>query len=71
MFTHTGIVSASHWLNTRTVNMRQTKTMWITESGEKFRKSTGSLVGGGIWDHSKLDLDSIKEIENEEKNVRN
>lgn len=70
MFTHTGNVGAGHWLNTRTVKMRQTKTMWITESGEKFRKSTGSLIGGGIWALTKLDLDSIKEITNEEANFR-
>lgn len=61
MFTHTGNVFAGHWLNTKTVNMRQTKTMWITENGDKFRKSTGSLIGGGIWCLTKLDLNSIKE----------
>lgn len=60
--THTGIVS-SHWIKSRPVELRETKTFWIEKGGNKYRKATGSLVGGDSWACTSLKLESIKEIQ--------
>lgn len=58
--THEGIVSECY--RPRKVRLRQTSTMWISETGRKFRKSTGAATGSGVWSAYRLDLDSIREL---------
>ncbi|MEQ9971407.1 hypothetical protein ABRP72_19775 [Pectobacterium carotovorum] len=48
------------------VRLRETSTMWISESGHRFRKSTGAAVGSGVWSSRRLDLSSIREIQPDE-----
>lgn len=45
---------------TRSIKLRETKTLWISESGEKFRKSTGVRIGNGPFDTTRLVLSSVK-----------
>lgn len=64
-FTHKGKVGSA-W-GKRAVNLRETKCFWISESGEKFRKTSGSRVGNSAWDYTKLDLNSITEIDHDKQ----
>ncbi|EEB1617603.1 TPA: hypothetical protein MPK85_004706 [Salmonella enterica] len=48
------------------VRLRETKTMWISESGHRFRKTTGAAVGSGVWSSHRLELSSIREIQPDE-----
>ncbi|MEQ9883173.1 hypothetical protein ABRP83_13455 [Pectobacterium brasiliense] len=48
------------------VRLRETSTMWISESGHRFRKSTGAAVGSGVWSSRRLDLSSIRDIQPDE-----
>jgi len=41
------------------VNLRETKTMWITEKGSRFNKKTLSLVGE-YWPLYKLQSEPVK-----------
>lgn len=66
-FTHTGSVNTGRW-HSRSVKLRQTKMFWISEIGEKFRKSSGYRAGSDAWDATKLDLNSIQEIANDQPN---
>ncbi|MEL7630907.1 hypothetical protein AAGW04_18190 [Pectobacterium aroidearum] len=59
--THEGIISECY--SPRLARLRETKTMWISESGMRFRKSTGAAVGSGVWSSHRLDLKSIKELQ--------
>lgn len=38
-------------------------TQWVSECGLRFRKSTGAVVGSGVWSTNRLDLNSIREIQ--------
>lgn len=44
----------------RSVKLRETKTMWIAENGERFRKSTGSRIRNTSFDTTRLILSSIE-----------
>ena len=58
-YTHSGIVlSLTGKLR---VKLRETKTMWISPSGQRFRKGAGFIVGD-TYPHNQLDLNSIKEL---------
>lgn len=58
--THEGTMTYCY--RPRQVRLRETKTMWISESGHRFRKSTGAAIGSGVWGSHRLDLSSIREI---------
>ncbi|WP_261149746.1 MULTISPECIES: hypothetical protein [Serratia] len=62
--THEGTMTYCY--RPRQVRLRETKTMWISESGHRFRKSTGAAVGSGVWSSHRLDLSSIREIRPDE-----
>lgn len=59
--THVGTISECY--KPRQSRLRETKTMWISESGLRFRKSTGAAVGSSVWSSHRLDLKSIREIQ--------
>ncbi len=65
VFTHKGRVRQV-W-GSASVKFRETKCFWISEAGEKFRKTTGSRVGNGTWDCTRLDLNSITEIDHDKQ----
>lgn len=62
-FTHTG--RASNRLSNigRLVKLRETKIFWISESGEKFRKGSGSRTNDGPFSTTILDLRSVKPLD--------
>jgi hypothetical protein len=66
-FTHTGIIRGYDARTSdkyrRTMLLRETKNFWVTQFGTKYRKLTGQ--GTGEWPMFCLDLESIKEIEND------
>lgn len=62
--THKGMISECY--RPREVRLRETKTQWISECGQRFRKSTGAAVGSGVWSSHRLDLNSIREIQHDE-----
>ena len=62
-FTHKGVVQTGHWSTERTVKLRETKTLWVDDDGKKFRKATGSLVGGSFWNTTRLKINTIVPIE--------
>lgn len=64
LMTHVGIISECY--TPRESRLRETKTMWISESGRRFRKTTGAAVGSGVWSSHRLDLKSIREIQPDE-----
>lgn len=64
-FTHKGKVGRV-W-GSGTVKLRETKCFWISETGEKFRKTSGSRVGNGSWDCTRLELNSITEINHDQQ----
>jgi hypothetical protein len=50
------------------VNLRETKTMWITESGTKFSKKTLCVAGCGDWPLYELQPEPTrKEIHNDNR----
>jgi|GEM_PF-6955791 len=59
--THEGIMT--EYYRPRQVRLRETRTMWISECGRRFRKSTGIATGSGAWSPYRLDLSSIREIQ--------
>lgn len=59
--THKGIMT--EFYRPRLVRLRETRTMWISECGRRFRKSTGIATGSGVWSPYRLDLSSIREIQ--------
>lgn len=58
VFKYQGEVGQNY--GTRSVKLRETKTLWVSETGEKFRKSTGSRIGNGPFDTTRLILASVK-----------
>ncbi|EOE7356143.1 TPA: hypothetical protein ACKFMW_004295 [Enterobacter hormaechei] len=68
--THEGIITECYM--PRQVRLRETKTMWVSECGLRFRKSTGAAVGSGVWSANRLDLSSIRAIQlNQNKGSKN
>lgn len=67
MFTHKGYIvgndnrTPAGWR--RLVSLRETKTFWIDKTGNKYRKANGSQVGIGKWAVSRLDVETIVEME--------
>ncbi|MFB6412780.1 hypothetical protein [Edwardsiella piscicida] len=58
-YTHSGVVlSLTGKLR---VKLRETRTMWITPSGQRFRKGHGFIVGA-TYPHDQLDMNSIEEL---------
>lgn len=62
--THEGIITEHY--RPRQVRLHETKTQWLSECGERFRKSTGAAVGSGVWSSHRLDLRSIRKIQSDE-----
>lgn len=62
--THEGIISECY--RPRLSRLRETKTIWISESGRRFIKITGAEVGSGIWSSHRLNLTSIRKIQPED-----
>jgi len=59
---HTGIVKGADDTKGYKVKIRETKTLWITSTGCRYRKSDGSPTPYNIWNTYFLDLSSIKPI---------
>ena len=59
--THVGIITECY--RPREVRLRETATLWVSECGLRFRKSTGAAAGSGVWSANRLDLKSIREIQ--------
>lgn len=62
-FTHTGRVYNRLSKRGRLVKIRETKMFWISESGEKFRKGSGTRTNDGPFSTTILDLRSVKALE--------
>lgn len=58
VFKYKGRVDQNY--GSRLVKLRETKTLWVSETGEKFRKSTGSRIGNGPFDTTCLILSSVR-----------
>lgn len=62
--THVGIITECY--QPREVRLRETRTLWVSECGLRFRKTTGAEVRSGVWSANRLDLKSIREIQSGE-----
>ena len=63
-YTHSGIVLSL--TGKFRVKLRETRTMWISSSGQRFRKGAGFIVGDTYPRHQ-LGLSSIKELAEDDK----
>jgi hypothetical protein len=59
--THTGRIEHSI-IGKRVVRLRATKAYWLTEHGEKFRKSDGKAPGSYSTSRWTLKLETLKPI---------
>jgi len=68
MFTHEGYVVGCDARTPegyrRKVSLRETKTLWISKDGERYRKNRGGRVAGD-WPMFRLDLDTITKLPND------
>lgn len=64
-YTHQGFIDGDSMTGERKLlcKLRETKTLWITPSGRRFRKFNGHKSPYEKWPFYYLDLDSIKPIE--------
>lgn len=67
-FTHQGIIEGDARVGDRKLmcKLRETKTLWITSSGRKFRKLNGLKSPYEKWPYYYLNIDSIKPINNKQ-----
>jgi hypothetical protein len=57
--THSGTIS-SHFTSARRIKLRETKLYWVSATGIKYRKSTGSCTSSDVWSCAMLDLNTVK-----------
>ncbi len=61
-FTHEGRVCCKYG-NYRVIKLRETKTQWVSDNNERFRKSNGVRIGDDRWTLVELELNTIKNLE--------
>jgi hypothetical protein len=59
--THTGVLVGDARVGSQRpkVQLRETKSYWITQYGTKYRKTDGRSVGWGRWAMAILDINSV------------
>lgn len=57
--THTGVITAKHSGEQKTVDLRETPKLWITARGTRYRKEDGRIAATWVQT-THLDLASIR-----------